>query len=257
METTNEASLGSETWSILALGLASAVLAASVGFLDRTLACLTTLIHELGHCLVGFLYGYPSLPAFDFRYGGGVTMHRSRHAFLLLAVYGLLAMSLYLLRRNPRGLAVMATATGLYALTAHSSAHKILILFAGHGGELLLAVVFLLRAMSDSATERYVERPLYAACGLYIVLKDSFFAWALMTDVAARARYGAAKGGGHWMDFSRIAAQLGSSVESVATFFLLCCLATPLLALLLHRYRQPLLDLAHETLATDEAEDVI
>ncbi len=246
--------INSEIWTILALGLAGALLVFSVNFFNRTFACLMIIIHEFGHCVTGLLFGYPSLPALDFKYGGGVTIHQSHSLILLMLVYLALAGAIYLLWNNPKGLAMTGAFTVLFALSAHTFAHRIIILFAGHGAELVMAVVFILRAMSASGTARYAERPLYAACGLYFVLKDTVFAWDLVTSVSARARYGAAKGGGHWMDFSRISRHLGTEVNVVAGFFLLCCIATPIVALLIRRYRSEISNLTLDIFSINDAE---
>ncbi len=103
--------------------------------------------------------------------------------------------------------------------------------------ELLIAGVFLYRAWSGSQIIRGAERPLYAFLGLYLVLADARFAFRLIASREHREEYGEAKGGGHWMDFSRIADEfLNGRLEVVATFFLLAFALTPLAAFLVHRY---------------------
>ena len=44
------------------------------------------LAHELGHTLAGWAFGRPSLPAFDFVYGGGVTATMDASKALLLLI---------------------------------------------------------------------------------------------------------------------------------------------------------------------------
>lgn len=215
----------------LGLGALVAALVLSVPALEVAFGGLMIVIHELGHAAVGWLFAYPSLPAFDLRYGGGVTRHMAPSGALQVAVYAALLAALWLLRRNPGGRLAAAGALVGYALAAHTSLHRVLMLAAGHGAELALAGVFLYRALTGAAVLHPQERPLYAGVGFYMLFYDLRFAARLLTSAEARLRYQQAKGGGHWMDFSRIASEhLGVSLEVVAVLFLLACLATPALA---------------------------
>lgn len=215
----------------------------AVPLLRRIFECLTILIHEFGHAIVGWLFGYPSLPAFDFLYGGGITTMRSRSTLMLGVVYLLWAGLLTACWRNRKALAVVAVGLALFALCAHTGAHEVIILFMGHGMELAIAGVFLYRAWSGSAVVHAVERPLYAACGFFIVFADVGFAWRLWRSPLARAQYANAKGGGHWMDFSRIARDhLGVELPTVAFFFLLCCVLPLVLSWLVYRYHDWVFD---------------
>ena len=50
--------------------------------------------------------------------------------------------------------------------------------------------------------------------------------------------YGEAKGGGHWMDFSRLADDyFHTSVATVAHFFFICCLLPLIVGFLMFRYQ--------------------
>jgi hypothetical protein len=191
------------------------------------------LVHELGHAAAGWLFGYPSLPAFDFRYGGGVTTHASEQSLMIVAVVlGGLGMLGLALRGNPLSLGLVLGATAVYGALAFTHAHEAVIVAMGHGGELIFAFVFLQRAFTGSACKLPAERPLYAWIGFYIVFYSMGFAWRLATSAVARQQYADAKGGGHWMDFSRLAREhLGLPLETIAVIFFALCIATPLLAL--------------------------
>ena len=53
-----------------------------------------------------------------------------------------------------------------------------------------------------------------------------------MTNSFEREMYAAAKGGGHWMDFSRLAGEyFGVSLQVVAGVFFILCLLPPTIAL--------------------------
>jgi hypothetical protein len=235
--------LDRHAWLALGIGAALSGVFLAEPHLRFVFGYLTTLIHELGHTVVGWLFGYPSLPAFDFAYGGGVTPAQTRSSLLLAVVYVLLAGLIVAYRRNRLTLIVLAVGAALFALCAHTQAHQVVILFMGHGMELLLAGVFLYRALSSSAVFHAAERPLYAACGFFIVFSDVAFAYRLWANPLERKLYEEAKGGGHWMDFSRIAQDyLGVGLPTVAFVFLLCCILPLALSVLAYRYQGRLFD---------------
>jgi len=231
------------TWLALGIGLALACVVLAMPRLRFVLSYLTVLIHEFGHAVVGWVFGYASIPAFDFTYGGGITTIDHRSPWLLGFVYVLFVGILCAYRRNRTTLVCLVVALGVFALCAHTAAHKVLILFMGHGMELLLAGVFLYRALSGSAVVHGAERPLYAACGFFIVFSDMAFAHGLWSNSAHRAAYANAKGGGHMMDFSRIAMDyLGVKLPSVAFFFLVCCVVPLVVSVVVYRYQERIFD---------------
>ena len=219
-------------WQAVAIGLGLAVATQFVGFLEMLIGYMVVLVHEMGHALVGWFFGYPSIPAFDFTYGGGVTTHQEVQSLALVGiVLAGFAVLGWAFLRNPASLALSMTLAAAYAALAFSDAHHVLIVAMGHGAELCFAAIFIQRALTGSACQLNVERPLYAWIGFHIVLVDIAFARGLATSALARQQYADAKGGGHWMDFSRLAHEhLGVSLESVAIGFGLLCVVTPLLA---------------------------
>lgn len=131
-----------EAGKSLAIGLVTAVVILFFPFLSFVFRYLITLVHEIGHAVWGWLFGYPSIPAFDFTYGGGVTMHQDRHMFIVIIVYALLAWLFYLYRKNHLTLVVLLVITALYTVSAFTSFHSIVILFMGHGTELIFGAIF-------------------------------------------------------------------------------------------------------------------
>ncbi|MCS7080932.1 MAG: hypothetical protein NZ585_12905 [Chloracidobacterium sp.] len=214
------------------------VFAPFFAFVSFVLHPLVTLVHELGHTVAGWAYGYPSIPAFDFVYGGGVTIHQDRQWLLIAVWYGVLGWSFYHFRANHGTLALLAGFVTAYTITTLTALHEAIVIAMGHGGELMFATVFLYRAWSGQSLVHGLERPLYAFAGFYIQFHDLRFAFQLLTSQEARLDYEDAKGGGHWMDFSRLADEFfgGRFLIVVLTFFI-ACLLPPLVAWLLHRYR--------------------
>jgi len=235
-------SLGTQGWLAVGSGALLAFIILLIPRLDFIFQIFITLVHELGHAVVGWLFGYPSIPAFDFMYGGGVTMHQQRAMPLVYGVLALLVTAAVFYRRNLKTVATLAFVTILYALSAFTPIHEVLNLFMGHGTELIIAGIFLYRGFSGFAVVHAVERPLYAFLGFFVLFSDLRFAWRLITDPVHRYLYEEAKGGGHWMDFSRIAEEyLRVDLSVVALFFLLCCFL-PLIAIWIYRtWRTPIL----------------
>jgi hypothetical protein len=226
----------------LGAGFALAAVVALIPFLSFVFSYLTTLVHELGHASLGWAFGYPSVPAFDFVYGGGVTSHEERKLPLLILVYAAFAAGLWRLRSQPAALSVLGSVIVVYSICAWTAIHDVIIVAMGHGAELVFAGIFFYRALSGAAVKVPVERPLYAFLGFFIVIEDARFAHGLLTSPEKRAIYEGAKGGGHWMDFSVLAEQyLRTDLTSVAGSFLLCCFLPLLAAVLFLRFRSPIL----------------
>ena len=231
----------------LAAGAAAGLALYALPFTRFLLRYLATLVHELGHAAVGWAFGYPSIPAFDFLYGGGVTMLDQRNSGVLIVVYAAFALlGWWLWRRSAQvALAILALAVAVYSMAAFTPGHEALFLAAGHASELLFAGIFLYRALSGSACRTPGERPLYGAVATFLLLNTAGFAWRLMSDHGFRVEYEEAKGGGRWMDFSRLADEFfGVELQTVAAAFLFAAVATPLVSWAVLRWREALAETA-------------
>ena len=224
-------------WISLTLGGVAAAFIFLFPFWVYVFHTFITLVHEFGHSVLGWLFGYPTIPAFDFVYGGGVAIHFTRKPGLLIIIYLLLAFSLYTFRKNRFTFIVLIITTLLYTLFAFTPIHEVLILFMGHGMELIFSALFLYRAISGSAVIVPAERPLYAFVGFFTQFSNINFAHKLLTDHDFRFLYEQGKGGMLANDFVRIAQDyLNVNLNTVIYFFLFCSLFPPLLAFLAHRY---------------------
>ncbi|GAK60519.1 hypothetical protein U27_00416 [Candidatus Vecturithrix granuli] len=237
-EYTGPLSVEREGWWSLTGGAVITAIVMLIPFLNYIFSYLIVLVHELGHTVCHWVFGYPSIPAFDFVYGGGVAIHQDRQMILLAVIYLCFVYLFYLFRRNLPTMVILAVVAVSYSLAVFTPIHEVISLFMGHGFELIFAAIFLYRAISGSAVIIAVERPLYGFLGMFIEFRAIGFAYRLMTSQDYRADYEAAKGGGHWMDFSRIAEEyLRVDLSVVAGLFLICCLMPPVVAFLAYRYQ--------------------
>jgi len=238
-------SLAARLWSTpvsLIAGLLLALLTLVSRWIGLPFSMLRTLVHELGHTVSAWAFGQPAIPGFDLVWGGGITLHGEQKVWLLVPVFGAWIALLYHLRAHARALIWTVLALVAYALLALTPAHEVLILFMGHGGELLFGGLFVYRALSGQAVISPWERPLYATAGLYNVLSVAWFSLRLVRDPDYRWAYGMAKGGGHWMDLSRIADNYcHCSLQAVAIALLLCSLVPVPLAVWLWRRSRPIM----------------
>ena len=91
----------------LAVGLAITVVALAVPLTRFVATYMIILVHELGHAACGWLFGHPSVPAFDFAYGGGVTAIEERRTALVVVLYAAWGFSFWALRHRPRALVAL------------------------------------------------------------------------------------------------------------------------------------------------------
>ena len=223
------------------MGVLLAVATGITGWLAFFLGFLTTLVHELGHSAGGWFFGYPSVPSFDFSYGGGVTLQQQRIWWLLLVVALVFAWYMYSYRRNLISLTLLAAALALYTVLALTPAHQGLVLSLGHGAELLFAGCLLYRAMDATGVRSEFARPIYAFLGLFILMDNIRFSYLLAFDEIQRHHYETVNAIGFQMDFSRLAEHyLHTSVANIAILFLALCLLTPALSYLCLRKQERL-----------------
>ena len=165
--------------------LVGAILAAVVTVLPFprfVFGYMGTLLHEFGHTVAAWVFGYPAIPAFNFQHGGGVTSIDDRQWPLMLLWLAGVGWLLWRYRAHRPAWPLLAIPAAVYIALAVTRVHEIVITFMGHGMELTIAGVFLYRALSGSAVKVAIERPLYAFLGLFLVFGEMRFAWGLATS---------------------------------------------------------------------------
>ena len=115
----------------------------------------------------------------------------------------------------------------IWLILAYTGGHQVLIVYMGHGMELLMAGIFLYRATTGVALEREYERPIYSTLAFYLIIDNIIFSINLISNQAFRYLY---ENDVRQLvnDFKHIAFfNLGNAdVSVVASFHLLMCAVT-------------------------------
>ena len=230
-------SLDREGWIAIATGIGLALLVLASQQVTFLLTPLITLVHELGHTLANWIFGYPAIPAFDFVHGGGVTFHTRRLPFLMGLIYGGFGYLFYVYWQNYLTARVLLGVAIAYSICAFTGIHDFLMVSMGHGFELIFAGISMGRAMSGYGCRYAIERPLYAMVGTYVTIYDIQFSWRLIFDQTARAVYEQGKSGLIDHDLVRIARDVFQvDLTATASVMLLLTVLTPLGVWGMYRY---------------------
>jgi hypothetical protein len=186
-----------------------------VGMITTGMDYMGTFFHELGHSVFAWMFGYPSLPSFDFQHGGGMAYHFGRVVYLQWGMIAAGAFGLWAVWRYSIFWAVVAGTlyVGL-VIASLTSFHDVIILFMGHGAESAMGAFILARVMLDAVPNRPGEFEMHAFAGPYLIMGPIVDpSWGLITDPIYRDDYWAQKGGEGFGDFSRIADYFGWASE--------------------------------------------
>lgn len=227
-------SLNKHTWLILSIGFLLALCIYHILWLQAVIYPLITITHELGHALVGWLVGYPALPLFDFEQHEGMTRYGNQNLAVLLSIYLGLAILLFRYRHNSLTLSISLGVILTYSIIIFTRLSNVLIVFMGHGAELVLASILLYLAVANRILPL---RLLCATLGYFIVLYDLSFAYKLKYDLSYQLIYAYHSSGNRLGDFSRLALYFDGKVSTVASWFFWCCFLPPLGSLVLFRYQ--------------------
>lgn len=191
-------------------------------WLANGMALMATLFHEVGHTLMGWIFGYPTLPSFDFVHGGGMAWHFGRQVPLQWGMIALGAWGVWWVWvRDARwGIAAAASYAALLAASL-TGFHDVIILFMGHGAEVLVGSFILARVLADGVPNRPLEFEIHALAGTYLILTPIHLSWGLATDSLVRDEYWRQKGLEGFGDFSRIASHFGLASEIPVAWFCL------------------------------------
>lgn len=157
-------------WRAAAIGLGMAFVLTFFPFLSFILSPMTTMVHEIGHTTVLWLFGYPAIPAFDLSGGGGVTMSDQERAPSVVWAWALGLGALgWWQRENRKALAALGAVALIYFAMYNSTRETLAITLGGHAGEIAFGALFLYRGLTGWGCKIEVERPLYAFLAFMIL----------------------------------------------------------------------------------------
>lgn len=202
--------IGAKELRILGTGLVAAIIVYAIPFTRFVFSAIVTLFHEMGHAVVGWLLGYPSIPAFDFVYGGGITPHGAFRLPIALAVAAGFGYLGYLFRENRPVVAVIAVSFLIWLILVSAEWRRdIAFSAAGHISEFVLAAILFYQALAGIGWRNPdLERPLGAFVAFFVQINSMSFAWRLMHDADFLAWYKEGKGGMLMNDLESIALDL-------------------------------------------------
>lgn len=177
-------------WKASAIGFGMACALTFFPLLSFLLHPLITLVHEIGHTVVFWIFGYNAVPAFDFSQGGGVTMGDVDRSPLIVAgwVVGFSLLAWWQ-RERKRVLIALAAVAVVYLLVIGSPNERVAIALGGHAGEILFAAVFLYRGLTGWGCKREFERPLYAFLAFMILFSDLRLGTTMLGTSLEKALY--------------------------------------------------------------------
>ncbi len=198
-----------------------------------------TLVHELGHAIAYWIFGYPAIPSFDFIFGGGITLALTDTpvSFFIFCIYAGLAYLAFLYRRNRPTLIVFGAIALLHLILLISHGDQLIIIVMGHIAEIITSFLCLYFALGKYFCYVGGEQTIYAMLGSYSFLANCGFFWQLIFDTSFKATYYQGKGGLLDHDLVRLSQELDPlSLEAIATLLLIISLMIPIAALLTFRY---------------------
>ena len=214
---------------IVLTGLVIAVIIYALPFTRFVFSALVTLFHELGHAVVGWLFGYPSIPAFDFTYGGGMTHHGEFQIIIALLIAGGFGYLDWLFRDSTKMVGLIAGSFVLWLIVVTAEwRREIAFSAAGHLSEFVLAGILFYMALAGVGWRvPELERPLGAFVAFFVQIEAMRFFWRLLHDPEMMATYREGKGGAFMNDLEVIALDLhihtpfNPGIEGVARLMLL------------------------------------
>lgn len=175
------------------------------------------LVHEIGHTVTRWLFGYAAFPAFDTDISLGMTKFGAR-SFLFLGLIWLTfaAGIFYLMKKKLHRQMMLLSAIALaHVLAALTPAHEILILYMGHGMEVIGAFGCIFAALRLMDKYHAGWRIAFMSAALYVILKNILMCLEMIFIHTPRG-FGVMKNGLYMSDFLRLQKFTGMSIPVTA-----------------------------------------
>jgi hypothetical protein len=203
-------------WQAAGIGFVMACALTFFPLLSFLLHPFSTLVHEIGHTVVLWLFGYSAVPAFDFGEGGGMTLTDYDRSALIVAAWVCgLALLAWWQRERKAVLGALVGAAAIYFLMYNTRGERLAIALGGHGGEIVFGALFLYRGLTGWGCKMEAERPLYAFIAFMMLFNSLHLGFVLTGDSVEKAWYLQGKRGID-NDLVMGALYLGWTLEGVA-----------------------------------------
>lgn len=198
-----------------------------------------TFVHEIGHAIAFWIFGYPAISSFDFIFGGGITLSLSSNpvTLLILAIYGGLGYLAFLYRHNRLTLMVLAAIALIHCLFLITNLDQLSITVMGHLAEIFASFLCFYFALGKYFCYVGGEQTIYAMLGSFSFLENCSFFWSLIFNASFKAVYYQGKGGMLDNDLVKISQVIAPlSLENIAALLLIISLMMPALAFFTFRH---------------------
>jgi len=238
-ERVEDGRIGPSELKIMGFGLLAAIGVYALPFTRFVFSAVVTLFHEFGHAVAGWLLGYPSIPAFDFVYGGGMTHHGAFRLSIAVAVACGFAYLGWLFRENRKALAIIVVIFLVWLFFVTSEwRREIAFASAGHLAEFILAGILFYKSLAGVGWRAPdFERPLGAFVAFFVQIHSTLFAWRLFHDQEFLEWYRQGKGGALMNDLEVVALELqirlgfNPQIEGVAKMLIVFSVLPTIIAL--------------------------
>ncbi len=177
-----------------------------IGWIGAGMVYMATFFHEIGHTVFAWFYGYPTIPTFDFKHGGGMAWSFSgQQVPILIMVWALLGYGFWYLRAHRLAQFGIVLFVILNLSLAFNDYHYVVLDFMGPAFECIVASFFLYRALLDLAPRGDLERFLNAFFGFGMIFQVFVNAYGLLKSEAYRLVYYEQKGSHGFGDFDKVA----------------------------------------------------
>lgn len=182
-------------------------------------------LHEMGHTITRWLFGYLVIPHFEFNQEfeqmAKAKVDFPQNGITVWAIYIAIVAAFFvaLAKRHNKLAGGIATAFFVHAALNISPGHMAFIFYMGHGIELLAASYLIVHAARGEAVGGWIRQYLCMIIGLYLMGKNVILALGLgIGSAAMREAYAHQRGVHVGLDFMKIAKIFGETTQTVAFY---------------------------------------
>ena len=176
----------------------------------------TSIIHEGGHTIYSLFVGCPAFPRISLL-GDAATEHQQQFFFMCVLIFCCVGYGLYKIWEYPFWRYVLIVLLAFYPFLVFNIHLKGLgHNFSGHLGELLVAGIFLWRAITGMSTGGEIDRAAYGAMGWYLIIHNVYLCFGIAYIPSVSTWYSNNGSYGLVNDYIRAAESMEVDIKVVA-----------------------------------------